>query len=259
MAKFEFDGEKYRKASTHQKEWGLDLIGDIGLVGDERILDLGCGDGSLSEQLANCVPAGEVVGIDASQGMIETASRIERENLEFAQMDIDDLDWDGAFDLIFSNAALHWVTDHAKLLNNCYRALKPGGAIRFNFAAEGNCSHFFRVVRGVMAYPRFNGYFDTFEWPWFMPSLEEYETLLEGMGFAEGKVWGENKDRYFPDTESMIRWIEQPSLVPFLKYVAEKDRCAFRCNVISEMVDLTMQCDGRCFETFRRVNVFARK
>lgn len=259
MARFEFDGSKYRQAATHQMEWGMDLLGGIALRGDERILDLGCGDGALSARIAERVPAGEVIGVDASEGMIETAKQLEQANLHFSLMDIDDLDGREEFDLIFSNAALHWVKDHPRLLANCHRSLRPGGAIRFNFAGDGNCAHFFGVVRAVMAYPRFREGFAGFEWPWYMPSLEAYEELLAASEFAGGEVWGENKDRFFADTKVMIRWIDQPSLVPFLGHVAERDRGPFRCNVISEMVEVTMREDGTCFETFRRINVFARK
>ena len=73
MNTFEFDGEKYKKASRHQKEWGNSLIAELSLRGNEAILDLGCGDGGLTEELAQAVPEGNVLGIDASAGMIETA------------------------------------------------------------------------------------------------------------------------------------------------------------------------------------------
>ncbi len=73
MKTFEFDGEKYKAASTHQKEWGNDLISQLSLKGSEAILDLGCGDGVLTGQLALLVPEGTVLGIDSSVGMIETA------------------------------------------------------------------------------------------------------------------------------------------------------------------------------------------
>ncbi len=73
MGTFEFDGEKYKKASRHQKEWGNKLISSLQLKGDETILDLGCGDGILIEQLSLLVPNGYVLGIDAFAGMIKTA------------------------------------------------------------------------------------------------------------------------------------------------------------------------------------------
>ncbi len=63
---FEFDAEKYKAASAHQKEWGRKLISGLNLTGSERVLDLGCGDGGITAQLAECVPDGMVVGIDAS-------------------------------------------------------------------------------------------------------------------------------------------------------------------------------------------------
>lgn len=70
---FEFDGEKYKNASTHQKEWANKILGELQFAGNETILDLGCGDGVITNQLAEMVPDGKVLGIDASKGMIKTA------------------------------------------------------------------------------------------------------------------------------------------------------------------------------------------
>ena len=64
----EFDGKKYTAASTHQKEWGAKLIHELSISGTEKILDLGCGDGALTAQLAALTPQGAVLGIDASYG-----------------------------------------------------------------------------------------------------------------------------------------------------------------------------------------------
>jgi trans-aconitate 2-methyltransferase len=72
-------------------------------------------------------------------------------------------------------------------------------------------------------------------------------------------VWGENADRYFPDIGSMVKWVDQPSLVPFLEYVPQSDKQGFRNYVVEKMIETTLQKDGRCFETFRRINVLARK
>ena len=255
----EFDGKKYEKASAHQKEWGLSIIAELCLRGDERVLDLGCGDGTLTRQLADLLPHGEVVGIDASKGMIGVAQEKERENLSFILKDISCLDYVEEFDLIFSNAALHWIKDHNLLLRNVRRALRDGGVIRFNFAGDGNCSSFFKVVREVILKDRFRRYFQEFEWPWHMPSVTEYELTVEQSGFTKAKVWGENADRYFQNKDTMLNWVDQPSLVPFISMVAVKDRSDFRDHVARRMIEETIQEDGRCFETFRRINVVAEK
>lgn len=255
----EFDGRKYEKASAHQKEWGLKIISELGLRGNEHVLDLGCGDGSLTAEIAGKLPEGKVVGIDASKGMIDAAIPKAAGNLTFILMDINDLAYIDEFDIIYSNAALHWVKDHKRLLENVYRALHAGGRIRFNFAGDGNCSFFFKVIREAMALDDFGKYFSGFEWPWYMPCIDDYYKLIKNSGFSRSRVREENADRYFPDEDAMIRWIDQPSLVPFLAHVSENKKDAFREFVIRRMTQETKQEDGRCFETFRRINVTATK
>jgi trans-aconitate methyltransferase len=255
----EFDGKKYTAASAHQKEWGAKLIQELSISGTERILDLGCGDGVLTAQLAALAPQGAVVGIDASYGMIEAAKSHQAENLSFEVRDINGLDFESEFDIIFSNATLHWIKNHEALLGNAFRALKSGGILKFNFAGDGNSANFFSAVKDTINLPQFARHFSDFEWPWFMPTIEEYELLGQSIPFTESRVWGENADRFFADTETMIKWIDQPSLVPFMKLVPDEQKIDFRQFVIDRMIQKTRQVDGRCFETFRRINLVAKK
>lgn len=255
----EFDGRKYEKASEHQKEWGTKLIAELKLKGSESVLDLGCGDGSITAQIAALLPEGEVLGIDVSEGMISAALPKERQNLTFRRIDINDLDFDEQFDVVFSNATLHWVKDHKRLLRNVCRSLRPGGLLRFNFAGEGNCSNFISVIQEAMARQEFRSFFTGFEWPWYMPPLSEYLVLAKNSRLQDLHVWGENADRHFPNEEALIRWIDQPSLVPFLAHVDKWKKKAFRLFVVHRMIETTKQDDGKCFETFRRINVSAAK
>jgi SAM-dependent methyltransferase len=119
----EFDGEQYRRASAHQKEWGARLIEELKLTGDERVLDLGCGDGALTARIAALAPRGRALGIDASAGMIASARRLSAPNLEFRLLDINDLRCEAEFDVVFSNATLHWVRDHRPVLAGIRRGL----------------------------------------------------------------------------------------------------------------------------------------
>lgn len=206
MANFEFDGEKYRKASKHQKEWGNSLISQMQLKGNESVLDLGCGDGILTEQIA-----------------------------------------------------LHWIKDHALLLKHSFEALKSGGSIYWNFAGYGTCRTFNAIMGEMMERPEYREFFKNFEWPWFMPSKAEYDSLAGTIGFCDVKIIEENKDRYFADVDEMVRWIDQPSIVPFLQNVPDEAKEDFRREVIQNMIERTKQSDGTCFETFRRINFYARK
>lgn len=259
MGTFEFNGEKYEKASKHQKEWGARLISQLQLKGNESILDLGCGDGALTKQLSLLVPNGRVLGIDASTGMIKTAQKHATQNLSFACMDIDQIGFINEFDVIYSNAALHWVKNHDRLLKNTLAALKPQGVIMWNFAGLGTCSNFFEVIRQKMKDSRYAGFFQDFEWPWYMPSKSEYDRLVSFAGFSKAAVTEENADRSFSNAEEMIKWLDQPTLVPFIQCIPDDIKETFRSDVIEAMLQKTLQPDGTCFETFRRIRVCAFK
>lgn len=259
MAIFEFDGEKYKNSSNHQKEWGTALISQLPLKGNEMILDLGCGDGILTEKLSGLVPNGKVKGIDSSIGMIQTARKIKRPNLEFIQMDINTMDFKNEFDIIYSNAALHWVKNHHRLLEKSYAALKNRGVILWEFGGDGNCSNFFKVVCNEIKKDKYVQYFSDFEWPWFMPTKSQYEELISAICFTAFTVTEINKDKYFPSSDAMINWIDQPSIVPFLERVPHELKTSFRNGIIKEMLGRTLQQDGTYFETFRRIKVYAEK
>ena len=121
-----------------------------------------------------------------------------------------DMNFMNQFDVIYSNAALHWVKDHSRLLNQSYSALKPGGKILWNFAGEGNCSDFFEIIRNMIQTEPYKKYFQSFQWPWYMPSKFEYEGLMNLTEFKNIVVTEENADRFFTDAEEMIGWIDQP-------------------------------------------------
>lgn len=256
---FEFNAEQYEKASNHQQEWGRTLIDGLSFRGNERVLDLGCGDGRLTAMLADQVPDGKVLGIDASRRMINRARQRETANLNFSVTDIRDMSGLGDFDMIFSNAALHWITDHYRLWKDIDGILMSGASVRFSFAGKGNSANFIEAVRAVMSHSNFSSLFDDFVWPWYNPSVEEYRELTEGMGFSRMTVWGENRDRYFPDRDALVGWIDQPCLVPFLEHLDKDTGASFRDRVVDLTVEKTSCPDGRYFEKFERINIYAEK
>jgi trans-aconitate methyltransferase len=92
-----------------------------------------------------------------------------------------------------------------------------------------------------------------------MPAVEAYTDLVQKSGMCDVMVWGGIADHYFPDKDAMIRWIDQPSIVPFLESLPESQRGPFRDYVVTRMVERNFQPDGTCFETFRRIDLAAGK
>ena len=112
------------------------MIDELNLKGNERILDVGCGDGILTASLADGSPSDRSSESTLPQGMITTARTQERPNLSFQLLDVLDANFCSEFDVVFSNATLHWVKDHEMLLSILYRALKESGLLRVNFAGR---------------------------------------------------------------------------------------------------------------------------
>jgi len=106
-----------------------------------------------------------------------------------------------------------------------------------------------------MATDEYRDAFAGFEWPWYMPSVDDYELLVRDSPFKEANVWGENADRYFPNAEAMLDWIDHPAIVPFNQHLHGQLAELFHAALAVRMVEETKQNDGTCFEMFRRVNV----
>ncbi len=256
---YEFDGNQYEKASTHQTSWGERMVELLPLNGTERVLDIGCGDGRVTQKIALRVPNGAVLGIDASNGMITSAKKYESENLRFKVLEVNELSFHEQFDVVFSHAALHWVRDHGILLQKTYEALQLGGYAKLNFAGNGTCPTLIEVIREAMSHTLYAKYFTEFVWPWYMPNSIEYQKMLSQSPFQEVEVWEEHKERLFPSADPLIKWIDQPCLVPFLAVISGKDKQEFRDTVIDHMVQRARQTKGGFLELFCRLDVFAKK
>src|SRR5690242_2945608 len=117
---FRWDPRDYAAHSAAQLHWARELLAKLQLRGDESLLDLGCGDGKVTAEIAGAVPQGTVIGVDSSPEMIafarEAFPSTRFPQLQFHCMDVRSLQLDSIFDVVFSNAALHWVDDHLKVL-----------------------------------------------------------------------------------------------------------------------------------------------
>ncbi len=225
----------YAANSASQQAWARELIAKLKLSGSERILDVGCGDGKVTAELARTVSNGEVVGIDASPDMIrfarKTFPKSEISNLKFEIMDARAIRFDQPFDLVFSNAALHWVDDHQAFLRGVSAGLKTGGRLVVSCGGKGNAQDVFVALRGEMRLKRWRECFRKLERPYFFHSPEEYARWLPRFGFTSGSVRLADKDMAFTSREQFAGWF-RTTWLPYTQRVAESAREDFISAVV---------------------------
>src|SRR6266478_7386422 len=139
----------------------------------ERILDLGCGTGALTAEIAAC--GAHVIGADRSAEMIEQA-RKKFPAIQFEVCDARVLPFSNEFDAVFSNAALHWIPEAERVIQGVARALKPGGRFVAEFGGKGNVRNVLAAIETVFADLGISANGAN---PWFNPSVAEYASLLE--------------------------------------------------------------------------------
>jgi len=173
----EWDPDDYDEGHGFVAEYGKSVVRLLAPQPGERVLDLGCGTGTLTAVIADS--GADVVGIDAAESMIRQA-RQRYPALDFAVADAREYEPDGRFDAVFSNAALHWIPgeDHDAVLSTVASALPEGGRFVAEFGGRGNVE---RVERAVRAELDARGY-DT-DHSWYFPSVGEYAPRLESHDF----------------------------------------------------------------------------
>jgi trans-aconitate methyltransferase len=172
--------EKYEKNARFVSDMTADVVGWLAPKPGERILDLGCGDGALTEKL---VQAGAVVvGADNSESLL-AAARARGLTVHFK--DGQALDYGPEFDAVFSNAALHWMTRAEDVVKGVARALKQGGRFVAEFGGHGNIA---AIVTALRATAAAHGKNPALAAGWFYPTPAEYRALLEANGFTVDKI-----------------------------------------------------------------------
>lgn len=233
----------YHKNSSEQQTWGLELLDKVHLAGDERVIDLGCGDGKITAEIASRLPLGSVLGIDKSEEMIRFARECffyERfPNLAFAVKDIRYMDFDQEFDLAFSNAALHWIPDHAPLLRVIALGLKKGGRIIAQMGGKGNASAILKILDTIMKSEKWVPYFMEFSVPYTFYDNQEYQTLLEQAGLTVQRIELVPKKMIHNMAEGLASWI-RTTWLPYTRRVPEN----LQFDFINEIVDTYIATQG---------------
>lgn len=229
----------YAANSAAQLSWARELIAKLNLHGDERILDVGCGDGKITAEISRALPRGSIAGVDSSAEMIrfarETFPPGEFPNVEFHQMDARTLKFERPFDVLFSNAALHWVNDHPAFLEGAAASLKPGGRLIISCGGRGNAQDVFKAFCATLRLKRWRQFFHKLTAPYFFHGPEAYEKWLPHFGFQTKLVRFANKDASFPGRAGLAAWM-RTTWLPYTQRVPAELREAFIADVVERFV-----------------------
>jgi trans-aconitate 2-methyltransferase len=169
---------------------GREVLGRLDLRGDETVLDAGCGSGRLTALIAERVPRGRVIGVDASASMIEAARERLGAGADLRTADLVGLDLGGdTVDVVFSTATFHWIADHDALFASLRAALADGGRLAAQCGGAGNIASVHAAAREVAANEPFRAYFADWEGPWNFATPEQTEQRLTAAGFGEANCW----------------------------------------------------------------------
>lgn len=231
-----WDAEDYAKNSSAQSQWGQELISKLTLQGNETVLDIGCGDGKISAQLAQIVKNGTVVGIDLSEDMVRLAKENfpsdKYPNLSFMCMDAANIHLPDKFDIAFSNATLHWVKDHVAVLYGLRACLKEGGKVLLQMGGIGNAADIFSIVKMVTQYPRWEQYYREFETPYYFYGPEEYEDWLINSSFRAIRIELVFKDMQHQGVEGLSGWL-RTTWFPYTDPLPTELRDTFWADVVA--------------------------
>lgn len=246
---YNWNAQDYAQNSHAQQQWANELIELLQLTGHETVLDLGCGDGKVTAEIARIVDLGAVVGIDNAEAMIDLAKHRyptqQHPNLSFQVMDAADLSFAECFDVVFSNAVLHWLKQHQPVIDGLYRGLKIGGKILLRMGGQGDAAGMRAAFDRVKDSAQWSQFFIDFEFPYTFPGVEEYRVMLDAAGFAVKRLELVAKDMTHDGQTGLAGWI-RTTWLPYTHRIPEILRESFIQGVCSSYLDQVPLCtDGK--------------
>jgi trans-aconitate 2-methyltransferase len=248
----DWNANLYNNKHSFVFKYGEDLVHLLDPKSGERILDLGCGTGYLTNLIARS--GAEVIGMDNSKEMIDKA-KAEYLNIDFELLSATDFHFDKKFDAIFSNAVLHWVLEKEKAIDCMYENLNLGGRIVIEMGGKGNVQSIINAIKKYLPkYTTVNTSLNI----WYYPSLSKYTSLLEAKGFRVTYASHYDRETELKDPANGIKdWIKMFGS-SFLKNIDEASADKM-LNEIQESLRPTNFRDGKWYADYKRLRIVAIK
>lgn len=249
--------DQYEKFRAERIQPFFDLIALIDPRGVGRAVDIGCGTGELTVMLAERLPGAIVHGVDSSPAMLQRALPRASARVSFQLGDAAEFgDW-GAYDLVFSHAALQWVPDNEALMRRALGAMRAGAQIAVQ--VPKNAAHPSHAIAAEIAQkPRFRSAFPEGPPRSHALTMERYAELLFEHGFQEQVCFEKIYGHVLSRTEEVVEWVKGTLLTAYLSRLNDADRAAF-LEDYRERLLATLGNREPYFYPFRRMLFWGRK
>lgn len=255
-----WDAQTYDKVSSNvQLEWGRKLIEKRKWIGNEIVMDAGAGSGNLTKILADKVPRGQIYAVDADLNMVEQAkSNLSAyRNVQVIHSSMDKVNLPSNVDVVFSNAALHWVLDQETALCHFWQLLKPnGGELLIECGGHGNVEGAVRIIFKLMQSKQFKDYFVNWKQSWYFPEADQMERLLEKAKFRDIQINMSKRAMSFSDRDQFALFVKTVIMKPFIGYLPEDME---KEQFLNAFLNENEQSDSALSLDYVRLGIFARK
>ncbi|NJK51300.1 methyltransferase domain-containing protein [Candidatus Gracilibacteria bacterium] len=243
----------YENKHSFVWQYGENLLEILSPQKGDRILDLGCGTGHLTDRIAKM--GATAIGIDNSPAMIAQAKQ-NYPDVQFEIADGTNFTFSESFDAVFSNAVLHWIKPPEAVINCIWKVLKPGGRFIAEFGGKGNVRE---IVDAIASTFKENDELNQLAAnSWYFPSIGEYASLLEKQGFEVNNAM--LFDRPTPldgEEEGMRNWLEMFAQGIFSDISSDKKE-EILCK-IEEKLRPKLHQNNTWFADYRRIRIVAKK
>jgi trans-aconitate 2-methyltransferase len=247
----EWNASEYARISTLQAAMAEEVLASLDLKGNERVLDVGCGNGKTTAEIAGRVPQGAVVGVDASADMIAFAAAhgALHPNLQFAVADARHLPYRHEFDLVVSFNALHWIPDQDHALRSIRAGMKGTGLAQLRLVPKGERKSLEDVLEETRLSSRWSSYFQSFRDPYLHLTPEQYAELAKQNGFEVRRIQVGAKAWDFQARAAFMAF-GGVTFVEWAQHLPESDRLGFATDVLDRYQRVA--CDAPGEENFFR-------
>lgn len=267
-----------------QYRWGQQVLEWRKWLGNEIVMDAGCGSGLLTKQLAKKVPRGKVYAVDIDSNMIKQARKNLQlfDNVEIMQSSFTDIKLPQKLDVVFSNSALHWLQDHRKAFRIFWEMLKPthsnnkdtadssnsignisSSQLLIQCGGYGNLQQIITLLERITHLDQFKAYFTKWKQSWYFAKPDDTNKLLEEIGYVNTRVYSNSDCIILPNRHMYSRFVKTVVAKPYLEHLSpdngDKLKTAFLELFLDEVKKYSNKSKTRWFLDFVRLNIVARR